>query len=212
MVLLLVLCIVIVTSLSSPFPPLSAGEFTGAERGGGSWVGLVSNPFYWKGGTCGHHISCPRENIERRCEDKCLRIVLKSLSQLIPGFRENIRWWEFSLCTDTPMNDSYSNLKVLMIEQNMTAGVLYQYCLGPHRVSVHFMRVAELFQLLFGLHLFPMEGATTLGSTSTWGSSTFTGVPSPTFPTGFLHSACTEHLSTSFTWKAEISSVREHRM
>ena len=59
---------------------------------------LVSNPFWWKGGTCGHHISCPRENIERRCEDKCLPIVLKSLFQLIQCFRANIGVWEFSLC------------------------------------------------------------------------------------------------------------------
>ena len=41
-------------------------------------------------GTCGHHISCLRENIERRCEDKCLPIVLKSLFQLFTCLRANI--------------------------------------------------------------------------------------------------------------------------
>ena len=65
-----------------PLSTLSQQENSLEQREGGgrgwmSWRAWCPTPF----GTCGHHISCPRENIERRCEDKCLPIVLKSLLQ-----------------------------------------------------------------------------------------------------------------------------------
>ena len=76
-----------------PLSTLSQQENSLEQREGGgrgwmSWRAWCPTPF----GTCGHHISCPRENIERRCEDKCLPIVLKSLLQPLTCVRARILW------------------------------------------------------------------------------------------------------------------------
>ena len=115
-----------------------------------------------------------------------------------------------NLASDNPMNDSYSNLKVLMIEQDMTAGGAVPVLPWSSSCQCPFHEGSRAFSVAFWSQPLSHGGRYHLGLQSTWGSSTFTGVPSPTFPTGFLHFAL--YLSTSFTWKAEISSVREHRM
>ena len=56
------------------------------------------------GGTCGHHISCPRENIERRCEDKCLPIVLKSLLQPLTCVGARKLWKAAISCLQSDFN------------------------------------------------------------------------------------------------------------
>ena len=151
-----------------------------------SWRAWCPTPF----GTCGHHISCPRENIERRCEDKCLPIVLKSLSKLIQGFRENIERWEFSPCNDNPMNDSYSNLKVLMIEQDMTAGGAVPVLPWSSLCQCPFHEGSTCFSVAFWSPPLSHGGRYHLGLHKHLGLEYFyRRVPSPTFPTGFLHSA-----------------------